>query len=104
MSLGRPGHIDALFTEAGFQDVATTTIDAPFVMPSVAHYLRFVRSSASPIHQILAGLDEAATNAAWAEMAERLSVFTTPSGWAGSNELLLTAARRSGLGHRRTNP
>lgn len=103
LSLGRPGHIDALFTEAGLQDVATTTIDAPFVMPSVAHYLQFVRSSASPIHQILAGLDEAATNAAWAEMAERLSVFTTPSGWAGPNELLLTAARRPGAINRQRN-
>jgi SAM-dependent methyltransferase len=95
LSLGRPGAIDGLFKAAGFVDVATTTIEAPFLAPSVGHYLSFVRSSASPLQQILAGLDEAAADAAWAEMAERLAVFTTSSGWAGPNELLLTAGRRS---------
>jgi SAM-dependent methyltransferase len=96
LSLGRPGLMGELFAAAGFCEVATTTIDAPFRLPSVRDYLNFVRSSASPIQQILGRLDEAAADAAWAEMEERLSVFTTPSGWEGPNELLLTAGRRGG--------
>jgi len=94
LSLGRPGHIDALFRSAGFQDVATTALDAVFRLPSVDHYIAFVRRSASPILQILDGLDAVAAENAWSDMRERLTVFTTPHGWAGPNELLLTAGRR----------
>ncbi len=94
LSLGRPGLANELFATAGFNDVATTRIEAPFRLPSARAYLDFVRNSASPIRQILGRLDEAAAAAAWADMEERLAVFATPSGWAGPNELLLTAARR----------
>jgi SAM-dependent methyltransferase len=93
LSLGKPGLVDELFRSAGFRDVATTTIQAPFRMPSVGHYLDFVRSSASPIQQILGGLSPEAAQAAWSEMEDRLAAFTTSTGWEGPNELLLTAAR-----------
>lgn len=96
LSLGRPGLVDELFVAAGFEEVATSRIDAPFRLPSARAYLGFVRSSASPIRQILAGLDDAAAGAAWAEMEDRLSAFDTPAGWVGPNELLLTAGRRPG--------
>lgn len=94
LSLGKPGKADELFRAAGFRDVATTKIDAPFRLPSAGDYLEFIRSSASPIQQILGKLDERARQAAWAEMEERLGIFRTESGWEGPNELLLTAARR----------
>jgi ubiquinone/menaquinone biosynthesis C-methylase UbiE len=94
MSLGRPGWIDSLFTQVGFSEVATTVIDAPFKMPSARHYLDFIRSSASPVLQILGRLEAAAADAAWAEMEHRLSAFNTATGWEGPNELLLTAGRR----------
>jgi ubiquinone/menaquinone biosynthesis C-methylase UbiE len=93
-SLGRPGHITALFHEAGFRDVATTAMDAVFRMPTVFDYLAFVRSSASPILQILAGLSAAAAQAAWDDIGAQLQAFDTPTGWAGPNGLLITAARR----------
>jgi SAM-dependent methyltransferase len=94
LSLGRPGLMDAMFTAAGFRDVATTRIDAPFRMASASAYLDFVRSSASPIQSILGSLDDGAATAAWADMEEKLSAFSTPWGWEGPNELLLTAGRR----------
>lgn len=94
MSLGRPGAADELFRRAGFRDVATTALQAPFRLPTAAHYLDFIRSSAGPIQQILGRLEPAAAQAAWDEMAERLQAFTTPQGWVGPNELLLTAGRR----------
>jgi SAM-dependent methyltransferase len=93
LSLGKPCLADELFRAAGFQDIATTALDAPFHLPSARHYLDFVRSSASPIQQILGRLEPAAATAAWADMEERLGIFTTPDGWVGPNELLLTAAR-----------
>ena len=93
-SLGKPGAIDALFKSAGFRDVATTKLAAPFRLPSAAAYLDFIRTSASPIQQILSGLEPAKRDAAWAAMEERLQKFQVAEGWVGPNELLLTAARR----------
>ncbi|MGE3711505.1 MAG: hypothetical protein AB7G35_17780, partial [Hyphomicrobiaceae bacterium] len=66
----------------------------PMRLPSVEHYLQFIRTSASPILQIIAGLDDAKRNAVWAEIGERLGVFSTPDGWKGPNELLLTVGQR----------
>lgn len=94
LSLGKPGSIDELFRQAGFSRVATTKMAAPFRLPSVNDYLDFVRASASPIVHILGRLDAPAREAAWADITDKLSVFTTPNGWEGPNELLLTAGQR----------
>jgi SAM-dependent methyltransferase len=96
LSLGKPGRVDELFRQAGFEHVATTTLDAPFELPSVRHYLDFVRSSASPVQQILGRLGAAAAEAAWADIEEKLSVFQRGGRWVGPNELLVTAGRRPG--------
>jgi SAM-dependent methyltransferase len=93
-SLGKPGLLDALFKSAGFRDVATTRMSAPFRLPRTGDYLRFIEASASPIQQILGKLDDAGKKAAWAAMEARLKAFETAAGWEGPNELLLTAARR----------
>jgi SAM-dependent methyltransferase len=94
LSLGKPGLIDALFAAAGFAEVATRKVAAPFKLPSVTDYLGFIRSSAGPILQILDKLDAAAKEAAWAEIEDKLRAFDTADGWEGPNELLLTVGRR----------
>lgn len=94
MSLGKPGLLDELFLAAGFTDVATTRISAPFRLPSTQDYLTFIRTSASPIVQILGNLSQEAQDAAWAEMENRLSAFQSPGGWVGPNELLVTRGTR----------
>lgn len=94
LSLGKPGLIDELFQQTGFSRVATTKVMAPFRLPSVKDYLDFIRTSASPILQMLGRLDDAARSAAWAEIESKLSAFDTPGGWEGPNELLLTVGRR----------
>jgi SAM-dependent methyltransferase len=94
LSLGRPGLLDELFRQAGFHDVSTTRITAPFRLPSVEDYLDFLRTSASPVVRILATLTPADGAAAWSEIGERLRVFEGADGWEGPNELLLTAGRR----------
>jgi SAM-dependent methyltransferase len=94
LSLGKPGLIDELFEKAGFSEVATTKILAPFRLPSAKDYLDFIRTSAGPILQILGKLDETRKQAAWAEIEDKLSAFVAASGWEGPNELLLTAGRR----------
>jgi SAM-dependent methyltransferase len=97
LSLGKPGLIDDLFREAGFCEVATTRIAAPFHLPTVKDYMTFIRTSAGPIMQIVNGLDAAKAEAAWADMERALSRYETRSGWEGPNELLLTAARSTSM-------
>lgn len=92
-SLSQPGRLDALFREAGFEQVASTRMAAPFELPSASHYLAFIRASASPVQQILARLDAAAAQHAWDDMERQLHAFDESKGWRGPNELLLTAAR-----------
>jgi SAM-dependent methyltransferase len=94
MSLGKPGLIDELFLAAGFSAVSTTKVAAPMLLPSVGHYLHFIRTSASPILQIIAGMDDGNRRTVWAEIEDRLSAFNTPDGWVGPNELLLTVGER----------
>lgn len=94
LSLGKPGLLDAQFRQAGFTGVATTRIAAPFQLASAREYLVFVRTSASPIVQMLGALDPQAQEAAWADMQERLDVYQTPDGWEGPNELLLATGAR----------
>jgi ubiquinone/menaquinone biosynthesis C-methylase UbiE len=93
LSLGKPGLIDQLFREAGFSEVATTKMAAPFRMPTAKAYLDFVKTSAGPIVAIIERLEPAKRDAAWIEMEERLRIFETETQWIGPNELLLTAAR-----------
>jgi SAM-dependent methyltransferase len=94
LSLGKSGLIDELFRQAGFARVATTRVMAPFRLPAVEDYLDFVRTSASPILQILDRLGAAESDAAWVEIRAKLSAFNTPAGWEGPNELLLTIGHR----------
>jgi SAM-dependent methyltransferase len=94
LSLGKPGLIDELFRQAGFRDIATTKVAAPFRLPSVKHYMNFIKTSAGPVVQIVQGLEPMKRDAAWAEMEMALGRFETATGWEGPNELLLTAARR----------
>ena len=94
LSLGKPGRIDGLFTLAGFEDVATTSVSAPFRLPSVKHYIDFVRNSAGPIVEILERLDENGRQHAWSDIERELSAFDKTDGWEGPNELLLTVGRR----------
>jgi ubiquinone/menaquinone biosynthesis C-methylase UbiE len=93
-SLGRPGVIDALFRQAGFVEVQTTTLPAPITLPSAGHYVDFIRTSAGPIRDMIGPLDAPARQAAWDDMAQRLACFDTRDGWEGPNELLLTAGTR----------
>lgn len=88
-SLGQPGLMAQLLDAAGFAEVEVHEVAAPFRLPSSAHYLDFIRSSGSPIMQILAPLSGHAQTAAWDDMANQLDRFAGAGGWEGPNGLLL---------------
>lgn len=95
-SLAEPGSMGNLMAAAGFNEVAVNPLEAPFELPDAAAYISFVRSSGSPIMEVLAPLDEKARQAAWKEMEAALQQFQSPYGWSGPNELLLCTATRPG--------
>ena len=96
MSLGKPGLLAQLLSDAGFVDIDVRPLAAPFDMPTSQHYVDFVRTSGSPIMEILAPLSAGAQADAWDDMTAQLNVFATPTGWQGPNELLLCVATRPG--------
>ena len=55
-SLGPPGRIEAVFASAGFGDIASSIIDAPFRLPTVDRYIAFVRIAGGPVRSLLANL------------------------------------------------
>ena len=92
MSLGKPGLLETLLQAAGFVDVALRNVSAPFHAASAAQYVDFLRSSASPLIEMLTPLSNAAQQEAWRDMTEQLEVFGGASGWSGPNELLQCVA------------
>jgi len=93
LSLGKPGLIDGLFQQAGFDQVESRTTTAVFRLTSAKDYVAFMRASAGPIHQIMTNATVAAQDAAWSEMEAKLVAFETGQGFAGPFELLLTSGR-----------
>ncbi len=97
MSLGKPGLIEELLQISGFLDIKVRNIYAPFHAPSVENYIDFLRSSASPVIEILAPLTANAQQNAWEDMTEQLMKFSSKSGWDGPKELLLCSATAPAL-------
>ncbi len=92
LSLGESGLLASLLQTAGFIGIEVHAIAAPFRLPTSRDYVDFVRTSGTPIMEILATLPPAAQRDAWDDMTEQLDVFATPTGWVGPNELLLCGA------------
>lgn len=88
-SLGEPGALEAVYAEAGFEDVEVRRIDAPVRLGSTAEFVRFARESFGALHQMLSGLDEAGREAAWREIEAELGAFETAEGFAAPCELLV---------------
>src|SRR3954451_10074271 len=93
-SLGAPGVLESALADAGFVDIELRRVAAPLRFPTAADCVRFERESFGALHQMLAGLDVDAREAAWAEIAERLAQFEGPDGFVGPCELLVAAGRR----------
>ena len=93
LSLGRPGLLAQLMGDSGFEDVRVGALEAPFLLPSVRHYIHFLQSAAAPVIALWRLLPPAAQQAAWEELAAELSAFTETDFWCGPNRLLLASGR-----------
>jgi ubiquinone/menaquinone biosynthesis C-methylase UbiE len=94
LALGRPGLAAQVVSDAGFDDIEVTPLAAPFCLPNVDDYIAFVRTSGSPVIEVLRQLSAARQAEAWADITRQLDRFSTAHGWVGPNELLLCSATR----------
>jgi SAM-dependent methyltransferase len=95
-SLGSAPVVTDALTRAGFEAVDVHVVDAPVRCASAAECLRFERESFGALHQMLAGLDDDAKEAAWAEIGDVLTEFEGPDGFVGPCELIVVAATNPG--------
>lgn len=94
-SLGAPGVVERRLSEAGFTDVSVSAVAAPLPLPSARDCVRFERESFGALHQMLAGLNTAEQDHAWAEIEQALHRFQTPTGFRGPCELLVAAGTKA---------
>jgi len=97
LSLGRPGLLERLLSEAGFSGVEVRPVQAPFRVDRCDDYMDFIRSAASPVIDLLRPLSEHARYLAWSDIGVQLARFQTAGGWEGPNELLLCSAINPGV-------
>lgn len=95
LSLGSPGLLERLLVASGFVEVTVRTVSAPFHFARTADYVAFVRTSGSPIIDLLKTLSAVQQACAWDDMTAQLSRFETAHGWVGPNELLLASALKT---------
>jgi SAM-dependent methyltransferase len=95
-SLGAPGVLAKTLETAGFTDVEVRTMAAPLQTTSTEECVRFERRSFGALHQMLAGLDEAAREDAWREIATELRRFEQDGAFSAPCELLVAAGTSPG--------
>jgi len=94
-SLGGEGVLEQAFVQAGLRDVRVETIRAPLCMKSAAECLCFEQESFGALHQMLASLDSAGREAAWAEVGAALREFEDGgAGFVGPCELLVAVGTK----------
>lgn len=93
-SLGQPGVIEQLFSDAGFRDVGAETVSAPVHLSSAAECVKFERESFGALHQMMAGLGQQEQEETWQEIEEALGQFETSAGFVGPCEILIAAGTK----------
>jgi SAM-dependent methyltransferase len=93
-SVGSPGVLEDLLTQAGLRDVTVESLDAPLRLASAAECLRFERESFGALHQMLAGVPEEEREDVWDEVHQLLRQYQTDDGFVGPCELLIGSGTR----------
>jgi SAM-dependent methyltransferase len=88
-SLGAPGVLASALAQAGFREVDAPSVSAPLRMASARECVRFERESFGALHQMLAGLPEAAREDAWQEIEGELARYETTDGFESPCEVIV---------------
>lgn len=90
-ALGAPGVLERLFADSGFTGVEQPTLALPLRLPSAAQALTMMQEAFGAYRTVVSGSPEAVRVAAWAEVAETLKTFETPTGFVAPAEVLVVA-------------
>ena len=93
-SLGGPGVLEQVLTDAGFRDVTVEAVDSPVRLPSAAECVQFERESFGALHQMLSGVPEQERADVWDEIGRELLRFETTDGFVGPCELLVATGTK----------
>ncbi|MEZ5064309.1 MAG: methyltransferase domain-containing protein [bacterium] len=94
-SLGAPGRLAALFTEAGFADVHERTVSLHLRLPAAADALTMIQQAFGLYRAIIEDSPEPVRDAAWAEVGSTLESFESPSGFVAPAEVIVVAGTRA---------
>jgi hypothetical protein len=90
-ALGAPGGLARLLVDSGFVGVEQRTLALPLRMPSAVQALAMMQEAFGAYRAVVSDRPEAVQVAAWAEVAETLKSFTTPTGFVAPAEVLVAA-------------
>jgi SAM-dependent methyltransferase len=90
-SLGVPGVVERLFADTGFVGVEQRTLALPLRMPSATQASAMMQEAFGAYRAVVSDRPEAVRLAAWAEVAETLKTFETPTGFVAPAEVLVAA-------------
>ena len=95
-ALGASGVIDEIFGASGFVRPERRTVAVTFRTASAAQMLAMMQEAFGAYRAVVSDQPEAVRAAAWAEVAEALKRFETPTGFSAPSEVLVAAAARPG--------
>jgi len=93
-SLGEDGVLGDAFTKAGFVNIKTQKVNAPVLLPGAKACVQFEYESFAALHQMLGGLSEEETAAAWQEIEDELAKFEDKNGFSGPCELVIGVGQK----------
>jgi hypothetical protein len=93
-SLGAKGSLEQALAQAGFNNIAVETIDAPVRTTSAAECLQFEQESFGALHQMLSGLSDGEQDEAWNEIEEALGQFESNGQFEGPCEMLVAVGSK----------
>jgi len=93
-SLGGPGALEGVFTQAGFADPEVRAVLVPHRMTSAAEYVRLAREAFGAFNAMMAHLSPHERESVWNEVEGAMRSFESPGGFEVPGECLVGAATR----------
>ncbi|MFT3783596.1 MAG: methyltransferase domain-containing protein [Nibricoccus sp.] len=93
-SLGEPGKLAGLFSEAGFTDAEVCAVPAPHRTASAAEFVHVAREAFGGFNAMMAHLSPEECEAVWNEIEGALRGFESADGFEAPGECLVGAATK----------
>jgi SAM-dependent methyltransferase len=93
-SLGNPGMLEDLFTQAGFANPGVHAVLVPHQMASAAEYVQVAREAFGAFNAMMAHLSHHERESVWNEVENAMRSFESPDGFEVPGECLVGAATK----------